>query len=86
MTVSKKIIPSVLLAVAVAMPVGVTLAATLLTKEQITQEVTKTHPGSMIEKAAMEQVKGKEVWVVNLKDKQGKPHTLHYDATTGKPM
>ena len=86
MTVSKKIIPSVLLAVAVAMPVGVTLAATLLTKEQITQEVTKTHPGSMIEKAAMEQVKGKEVWVVNLKDKQGKAHTLHYDATTGKPM
>lgn len=86
MTVSKKIIPSVLLAVAVAMPVGVTLAATLLTKEQITQEVTKTHPGSMIENAAMKQEKGKEVWVVNIKDRQGKPQTLHYDATTGKPM
>ncbi|MCP5425371.1 MAG: PepSY domain-containing protein [Gammaproteobacteria bacterium] len=86
MTISKKTILGAFLALMVAVPFGVSMAATSFTKEQITQEVTKDHPGSQVEHAVLGKHKEHKAWVVTIKDADGKMQTLYYNPTTGKPL
>lgn len=57
-----------------------------LTRQQITQEVTTSHPGAMVEHAVRIRKGDHDYWAVTLKDKAGKMEHLRLDAHTGKPV
>ncbi|HXH04570.1 MAG TPA: hypothetical protein VNN09_14805 [Candidatus Competibacteraceae bacterium] len=84
MSIDRRFVAATVLAVSTVL--GTVQAAATVTQESVTREALSAHPGSTVEKAKLEKVSGKEMWVVVLKGKDGKEMTLHYDPVTGKQV
>ena len=74
---TKKWLAAAVLATVTALPVSITLAANVITKDKATEMALTAHPGKVV-KAYEETRKGQKVWEVQVKGNDGKQWEVYY--------